>query len=437
VADGWLRKGYAFIGRVTIGNGCERTPIYLQPNLDLHIFIPSCSLQQHYEIPKFIEGQIKDWNISISDGSASVSYSHNYLSNLIEPLNQQLDEEEKKLFSEDDGKKIWTGMTLSPKTMLFRKSNSATIPDEWGLTFYPQTNNSRLFHFFKGNRNQRGLPNIFNTVDSSVYFSNFEQWTFEDLRKRLKILTSSLSFFTGAPVTYELAVGRFNREVQYVYINNIPNHDAYTCPSQYNGIIGIKEDFLSIFPSNFVSIIEKLFNHDAEKVVALLSYFNMLYTAYYDEVKIAFSFQVMESLAKYKGIKFGKTYKNEIIKKLAKKLSKNMCSTCHSFLQKEIKAEKDDFEEYIDKALNVLKNNAKFLIDPKVIKKIAREYRNEIFHGGFFEGMTEVEKLIKTLPEDYQRDISIIFQAIVGVLGAHLILDIDFDQMIALKRRNK
>lgn len=438
MADVWLRKGHAFIGRVTIGSGWEQAPIYLQSNLDLHIFLPwYYSLHRNDEIPKSIEGRVEDWNIRISNGAISVSHRQSNLSSLIEPLTQQLDEEEKKLFPEDDGKKIWTEITFSPKTALFERSNSiANIPDEWGLTFYPPKNNSRLFHFFNGNRNPRGLPNIFATVDSSAYFSNVEQWTFDALRKRLKILTSGLSFFTGAPVTYELVVGRFKKEVLYVYIKNVSNTNAYICPSQYNGRVDLKESALAAFSGKFIRRIEELFNnHDAEKVATLFSYFRMLYTALYDEAKIAFSFQLMESLAKYKGIKFGETYKNKIIKKLSKKVSKNMCSACNSFLQKEIKTEKDDFNEYIDKALNVLKTDNQFLVNPELMKKIARKYRNEIFHGGFLEGMTEAEDLVKTLPEGYQRDLPIVFQAIAVIIGVNFILDIDFDHMIALKSR--
>lgn len=439
MTDSWLRKGHVFIGSVTIGDGWTQAPIYIKPSLELHIFLPwHYSSQLSDEIPKSIEGRIEDWNIKINNGATSVSFSHDILSSLIEPIIHQLEEEEKKLFPEDNGNKIWTEITLSPKTVLFEKSNSPdNIPDEWGLTFYPRKNNSRLFHFFNDNRNPRGLPNIFATVDSSVYFSNVEQWTFDALYKRVRLLTTSLSFFTGAPVTYELLVGRFKREVVYVCIKNISNPNSYICPSQYNCRVEIKGD-LSTFSSKFVRRIEELFmNHDAEKVATLLSYFRMLYMALYDEAKIAFSFQLMESLAKYKGIKFGETYKNKIIKKLSKKVSKNMCSTCNSFLQKEIKTEKDDFNEYIDKALNVLKTDDQFLVNPDIMKKIAQKYRNEIFHGGFLEEMTEVEDFIKTLPEGYKRDLPLMFQALSGILGAHFILDVDFNHMIVLKSRNE
>ena len=405
MAKEWLRKSYAFIGRVTIGGGWMRAPIFLQQNLDLHIFLPgSYSIGRDEHRPEFIEGQIEDWNIKIIDGATSVSYSHSSFNSLNKLVLMAIDKEAKNLFPKDHQEKIWSEITFSPKTVLFEKIDLPfNIPDEWGLTFYPPKNNSILFHFFNNNRNPRGLSNIFTTADSSVYFSNTEQWTFEALCKRLKLLTSSLSFFTGAPVTYELLVGRFKRDILYVQIKNISNPNAYLCPSKYNGCIEIKESSLSTFPSKFVRRIEELFSDkNYEKVVTLLSYFRMLYMALYDEAKIAFSFQVMESLAKYKKMKFKRS---------------------------------TTFDEYIGKALDAIKIEEAFDVDPANVKQIARKYRNEVFHGNFFETMTEIEHVINTLPEGYKRDLPILLQAIAAMIGVNFILGIDFNQMIALKSK--
>lgn len=192
------------------------------------------------------------------------------------------------------------------------------------------------------------------------------------------------------------------REILYVQVKNVSNPNAYLCPSRYNGRIEIKESFLSTFPSKFVRRIEELFsdkNH--EKVVTLLSYFKILYMALYDEAKIAFSFQVMESLAKYKKMKFKRS---------------------------------TTFDEYIRKALDAIKIEDAFDVDPADVKQIARKYRNEVFHGNFFETMTEIEHLINTLPEGYKRDLPILLQAVAAMIGVNFIFGIDFNQMIALKR---
>jgi len=404
MAKEWLRKGHVFIGRVTIGGGWMRAPILLQQNLDLHIFLPgSYSIGRDEHRPEFIEGQIGDWNIKIIDGATSVSYNHSSFNSLNKLVLIAIDKEAKNFFPPDHQEKIWSEITFSPKTVLFEKIDLPfNIPDEWGLTFHPPKNNRILFHFFKNNRNPRGLSNFFTTADSSVYFSNTEQWTLDALRKRLKLLTSSLSFFAGAPVTYELLVGRFKREILYVQVKNISNPNAYLCPSKYNGRIEIKESYLSTFPFRFVRRIEELFNdHDHEKVVTILSYFRMLYMALYDEAKIAFSFQVMESLAKYKKMKFKRS---------------------------------TTFDEYIGKALDAIKIEEAFDIDPADVKQIARKYRNEVFHGNFFETMTGIENVINTLPEGYKRDLPILLQAIAAMIGVNFILGIDFNQMIALKR---
>lgn len=405
MAKEWLRECHTFIGRVKIGGKWMRAPIFLQPNLNLHIFLPGrYSIGRDEHRPEIIEGRIEDWNIKVIDGATSITYSHGNISSLNKSAIMLLDKEEKNLFPGENQNKIWTEITFTPRTVLFEKINlPSSIPDEWGITFYPLKDHSILFRFFRDNRNPRRLPNIFMTVDNSAYFSNIEQWTFNDLRKRLKLLTSALSFFTGAPVTYELLLGRLKREIVCVHIKNISNPNAYLCPSRYNGRIEIKGNFLSNFPSKFIRSIEELFkNGKDEKVGTLLSYFRILYMALYDEAKIAFSFQVMESLANYKKMKF--------------KGSKT-------------------FDEYIGKALNAIKIEEAFDVDPADVKKIARKYRNEVFHGNFFETMTEIEHAINTWPEGYKRDLPILLQAIAAMIGVNFILGIDFNRMIALKSK--
>lgn len=195
----------------------------------------------------------------------------------------------------------------------------------------------------------------------------------------------------------------------------------------------------NISPHFFVELtqkVEELFiKPEYEKIRILLSYLKTLYTALYDEAKIAFSFQLMESLAKYKKIKFGGEYKNKIVKDMCKKLSKKMCPTCHSLIKGEIKKEANIFDKYIKEALNVIERKAAFKTDPALIKEIARRYRNEAFHGSFFEDMTKIDKKVATLPKGYQEDLPLVFQAIVSIIGANFILGIDFNQMGAVKRK--
>lgn len=432
----WLREEHRFLGRIIISKGWCPAVVQLQPDIELHIFLPGLyDINNDIEIPRLIEGRLEEWDIRISDGAISVSYQHHDFDSLNEKL--LFNEKEKNIFHKNCYKQIWTEITFLPKTCTFARNGSSTnIPDEWGISFYPERNNSILFHLFSNNRNPPNLPNLFNTVDNSLYFSNDEQWTIISIQKRLKLLTSCLSFFAGAPISYEVLVGRCKKEVLFVQIKNESNPNAYICPSRYNCRIDIKGNSMSTFSSELIKKVEVLYNtSNIDKLMVLLNYFKNLHMAFYDDVKIAFSFQLMESLAKYKGIRFGKTYKNELIKKVLRKLSKEMCSTCNGLLEKEIKTEEDDFRKYIEKALDVLKTDNQLKINPDMIKKIARKYRNEIFHGNFFDSMTKIDNLINTLPQGYRDDLPVVLQAIVSIIGVNVILGIDFNQMIALKRK--
>jgi hypothetical protein len=54
---------------------------------------------------------------------------------------------------------------------------------------------------------------------------------------------------------------------------------------------------------------------------------------------------------------------------------------------------------------------------------------------GAFDEMTGIDKIVATLPEGFQDDLPELFQAIVSLIGANFILGIDFNQMIAIKRK--
>lgn len=431
----WLSKEHRFIGRVMEKGGWSPAIIILQPDLNLHIFLPGLYRNNvDGEIPKLIEGRIGDWDLKVMDGASSVSFtpnSFNYFNEII-----KLEEEEKNIFSNSFDNKIWTRVTFTPKTCTFRRIGSfPDIPDEWGITFYPEKNNRTLFSFFSNDRNPHLLrSDIFSIADRSIYFSNNEKWNLEAIRARLKLFMSCLSFFAGGPVSYELLVGKYKKEILAVQFKNESNPNAYICPSPYNAAIGLKENSLSTFFLEFIKKIEEFIKSEQDKVQVLLSYFNLLYMAPFDEVKIALSFQLMEALAKFKGRYLSGAYRNKIIKKMSEKLSGEMCSSCINLLQREIKDESDFLDEYIGKALDAIIIEEAFEVSPTIVKEIAREYRNEVFHGNFFEDMTEVNKMIDTFPEGYQKDLPLVFQAIVSMIGVNFILGIDFNEMIAIKR---
>lgn len=177
------------------------------------------------EIPTLIEGQIEEWKLKTS-GAISVSYRPEHFDSIYKRV--KLTESEKNVFQKEDYEKLWVEIGLLPETCTFTKTENADfIPDEWGIYFYPRKNNNKLFYLFNSNRNPRKPPNIFSTVDSCVYFNNNVQWVTDTIHERLKLLTSCLSLFAGAPVSYELLIGRHKNEIGFVLFNNEPNPHAY------------------------------------------------------------------------------------------------------------------------------------------------------------------------------------------------------------------
>lgn len=397
-----LSREHRFIGRATISGGWCYALILLQADTGLHIFLPGL-YRSDKELPASIEGRIRDWHFSVTDDAISVSCNPSGFDSLNRKM--KLEAEEKKFFPSDcNSRAIWTEITFMGETCTFTKLGLAgDVPDEWGITFYPEKNNSILFHFFSDDRNPYLLrPKIFSIPDRSMYLSNNERWNLEAIRERLKLLTSCLSFFTGSPVSYELLVGKYKKEILVIQFKNESNPNDYICPSPYNACIELKGKALSSFPSVFVMKVEEISGNNSErqKILILLSYFEMLYMACHDEAKIAFSFQLMEALAKYK----------------------------------KIGVKSAQFNQYIKKALDALKTKDAFEVKPTLVKEIARKYRNEVFHGNFFDEITEINTMIGKLPIGYQRDLPLVFQSIAAMIGVNFILGIDFKEMIALKR---
>lgn len=435
----WLREEHKFIGHVIIEENWHHAIIVLKTDLSLQMFLltPRTPLTVNDEMPRIrVEGQLQDWGISTDD--FPVSFKHYIFSPSREEL--ELNLKESDVFNDDDYKQLWCEITYFPNIMFFtKKGSSVTIPDEWGITFYPEKNNTTLFKFFdNSSRNPRRMPAIFSKTDRSLYFSNKGQWTVSSIKERLEIITSCLSLFTGAPLSYEILIGRYKKDVVFMQFKTTNNANALMCPSQFNGHADVKENFTAIFVSDFTKKIEDVFNNpEREKILILLSYYKILFMAFYDEAKIAFSFQLMEALAHYKGIKIKNSFKNSKMKEINKKLSKKLCKSCYSLINKELKPDTDDFDEYIEKALNAinLDLDKAFSINTSEVKKIAKAYRNQVFHGNFFEDMGEIDNIINRLPSDHYNDLAVLLQAIVSVIGVNFILGIDFSQLTAIKRK--
>jgi hypothetical protein len=431
-----LNEEFRFPGRVKNKYGWCSAIMILKMDLKLQIYLPMLDYQ--YEgIPQVIEGRLKDWDVDLCGIASKISISQQDFNYFDEKI--RFTEDEKNVFSEKDLKLLWAEITFQPATCSFTKVGiTSDVPHAWGLTYYPEAENKILQHFFiesRDDRSPRNLPNIFSGLDHSLYFKSVKQWTISSIHERLQLLTLCLSFFTGTPLSYERLVGRYKDNVIYIQFRNESNPNAYICPSLYNGRLELRQNSLSTFSSVLVKKIEEHFNDPNKgKLVRLLSYFKMLYMAYYKEAKIALSFQLMESLARFYKMQLKNSRKNDTIKKLVIKFSKEMFPACIGILQREIKPDMDDFDVYLGKALDVFELEESLKIEPAQLKEIARKYRNNVFHGDFFEDMKKIGEMVKSLPEGWQRDLPLIFESIVSAIGANLILGIDFGEMIAIKR---
>jgi hypothetical protein len=236
-------------------------------------------------------------------------------------------------------------------------------------------------------------------------------------------------------------VGRFDDAVICFQIKNYENSNAFVCPSTYNGCIRIKDEFLKNASSRLIDRVEKIYSDDdIEKINVIFSYFSMLYMSFYDEAKVAFSYLIMESLSKYKKLflrKNRRTAKQQL--KELKSIQGRLCPSCwhiiEATLDSTIDVTSDDLDVLVEKAIGVIKADGQLNIPTSTLREIMRHYRNQAFHGDFFEEMNGVDKLLSELPEGYKRDFPIVCQAIVSAVGAHLIFGIGFEEMIAVKRK--
>lgn len=427
-----LNTEISFVGKALFGEGWHQAFVRMQSDLELDIFFTDFDIYSKKEIPAVIEGSIEEWTIT-AQRCLKVTYKgFKYFNQLVEDINLRADQAE--IIPLIDRGKPWWHMIVRPQTVDFIKIGCGdVVPDEWGINFYPEDANKALFNLLhEGSRDPHGLPHIFADVDSSIYFKNRQGWTITSVRDKIKLIPSILTLFAGSPLSYTSLIGRNDRDVIYVRANYISSRNSFVCPGTFNGHAYINDSALVEFKTTFTGIIDRVNdNPDREKIGIILSYFEELYTALHEETRRAFSFQLIEAIARYKGIKIKNSLMNNIKENLLKKYSKKLCPNCFSLLNSELQPETDGFEPYIEQALDVIGAKETFKLNPAVVKDIARRYRNEVFHGNFFDDMTEIEKRLDELPEN----LTVLLQAVASVLGAHFLLSLDFSQLTALKRK--
>jgi hypothetical protein len=64
-----------------------------------------------------------------------------------------------------------------------------------------------------------------------------------------------------------------------------------------------------------------------------------------------------------------------------------------------------------------------------------KNIRNEVFHGDFFTKTSKWDKLMADLPDGYREDIGVVLQATIAAIAAHILLDVEFDELTTVKRK--
>jgi hypothetical protein len=427
----------SFIGNVWFGDSCSQAAVALQPNLQMEVFVTDFAVRKEARIPTKVEGKTDDW-IIVAHHCWNVRYGdYRDFETLTAGLGLNLDLEEVKAVPTLERTKPWWQITIQPNAVDFlKKGQEASIPDAWGIVFYPENTDTLLLNLLhEGSRNMGALPPLFDGVDGSIYIKNRQGWTINGMLDRMPLITSVLTLFAARPLSYTSLIGKRNRDVLFRRLQSISNPNCFVCPGPFNGYAAIEDTAVARFKTGFTTLVDRIHNDSEQaRMKIILSYFEELYTALHRETRIAFSFQLMEALGRYKGISIKNPLRNDIKQGLLRKFSKDFCPTCLALLLNELKPENDDFDRYIEKAVDRISAQAQFSLKPEVVKDIAKRYRNEVFHGNFFENMMEVDTMVNALPDGLRDNLDILLQAVTSFLGAHFLLGLDFADLIALKR---
>lgn len=425
-----------FMGETLFGD--TRTPaiaktVTTKRGLGWEVFFPFFGTDE--KIPARIEGEAGDWKITIQPNRATHGDFHNF-----EPLSGSLGlgPADIEAIPQLLRQKPWQKMTVRPRLVDFcRKDWSLDVPDEWGVTFYPEEAHKAMSYLIhEGSKDCPPLPSLFAGWDDSAYFRNVCDWSTTSMLDRMDLITSVLTLFAGSPLSYDTVIGRCGEDVKFVRMNFIINPSYFICPGPSNGHASIRDDFLVDFRARFVKMIEQIYNYDTkrrERLQIALKYFEELHHALYKETRCAFSFQLMEAIIQYGGNKLHlpNSKKKDDIEALI--TEGGWCADCLARLSSKLPAQTDDFDQYVEESLRSISDNGQIEVSPQSVMEIARIYRNNVFHGGFFEAMDKVDLIIEKLPKGYRDNLAAVLQGVACILGAHFLLELPFELLTAYR----
>jgi len=402
--DKWLRAECRFDGAVIVGEVAYPTRVTLKPNLEAELYLPHAVADMN-RLPVSVSGVVKEWIVRLSKFK---SRKRLFTPERVSPQLRQL-------------AKVALG---AQRCTFICKEQDKEIPDEWGISLYPPKNNNTLYHLIHEGPEfgKPVLPSFVPFDDGCLYFKNRPSWSVSDLEERIDLITGALALFAGVPLTYSLIVGRRNGKVVYMQFNQISNLDEFICPTSYNGHAAVRDKRFKIFSASTVidEISKAPSDPDFKKTRVIFQYLKLLYTTPFRESTIAFSFQLMEALATYKGM----TMYDK--KKSVERLEGKICQKCYDVVWQELlpkQVDRSKFDGYFDKAVDVINNHTlrsdNYSFDSTLLWELATLYRNYIFHGNLFENEKKIKDKMATLTENYQRDLPIVMQSIVSIIAAN------------------
>jgi hypothetical protein len=433
-----LRSDLNLIGKIHFPNANYQCLLSIKEDLQVHIFSP---VNEHLTWERFpsefdIKAEYDEWLIGIKNIKGTLSRTTYDFSGVKEILKHLTIDWE--IFPKEVAKKLWLKWSFYPEQCRFiRKDHMNEIPSRWGITFYPEKSMAHFLHYFcNDRRGPLGLPLIFYGVDHSIYLDNHQKWDLESINNRLKLITMILSLFKGNPLTYQLLIGRMNNDVVCLQFNIIVDKHKHFNADLPNAYVGLKKEYQKEFSETFVKKIDLIFNNsEIDKIMVILFYYRNLLVTYFDEDRLAFSYQIIESIARYLHMKMpGESYKAIILKKVIRKHKDYLCTSCLNILIKESESTgESSIVNLIFIAAKVLKIEIK-ADDIELLLDLSRFYRNQFFHGDFLENNERIDKAKIYLVGKYNSSLTLIIQSIVYLIGVGILLGIDYEMLIAYKK---
>lgn len=432
----WLSEKIRFIGKVSFDDESHKVFVKIDTDLVLNVFLPDRRLLLDSKIPRGVEGEVGEWHIRVKD-IFHYSYGNPF------PFNDLISEfgltkDEIDALPAKQRKEHWWHLTMLPGIVEFsNKDIMETRPDEFGVALYPEKASKGVYNIIhEGSPCCRRMPRIFAGVDSSLSLKNRQTWTINEFLQRIDLITSSLTLFAGRRVTYSYLIARYNDEEVFVRVKDAHNPKAFVCPANYSGVVVLKPTSVDNFKHSFLKRIDKLYISKVNcKSCIIFHYFEECYHALYLETRIAFCFQLIEALSKLKGLRLSNSPRKSVLEKLLEEHSANMCASCRDIIKWNIRTDNAVFIDYLRSAIDSVFDSDNFRLNPNLLIEIMKTIRNNVFHGDFFTKADNINALIEGLPEGYREDLGEVLQATVAAIAAHILLDIEFDELTAIKRK--